>query len=181
MWLGQGANLLFHDANAALVAISIAAACGALFTIYALAYNWFGRSVAAFAGLMFSPLTWFHGTVALTYGVEQFFSGSPVTSVAGLQRGAGFIVPAALAVGLGAGFRPSFFSVPGVLGQPFEPREVARGRCRARRYGGGLVRSYGLGERRLPRLLVGFDIALAASRRRSGPCSIRIPRCHWRG
>ncbi len=89
--LGRAANLLFHDANAALVAISIAAGCGTLYSIYVLAYNWFGESAAWFAGLIFafSPLAWFHGTVALTYGVEQFFSGlGRLLIVARLQRGA---------------------------------------------------------------------------------------------
>ena len=116
--LGRAANLLFHDANAALVAISIAAGCGALYTIYALAYNWFGRNAAAFAGLIFafSPLAWFHGTVALTYGVEQFFSGLAGYFLwrvySGAQR---FVVPAALTVGLAAGFRPSFLLFVGPL------------------------------------------------------------------
>ena len=116
--LGRAANLLFHDANTALVTISIAASCGALYTIYALAYNWFGRSAAAFAGLIFafSPLAWFHGTVALTYGVEQFFSGLAGYFLwrvySGTQR---FVVPAALAVGFAAGFRPSFLLFLGPL------------------------------------------------------------------
>ena len=74
--LGRLVNTLFQDANAALVSISIAASCGALLMIYALADRWFGRRAAAFAGLIFvfSPLVWFHGTVALTYAVEAFFS-----------------------------------------------------------------------------------------------------------
>ncbi len=116
--LGRAANLLFHDANAALVAISIAAGCGALYTIYALAYNWFGRSAAAFAGLTFafSPLAWFHGTVALTYGVEQFFSALAGYFLWRVYSGAErFVVPAAIAVGLAAGFRPSFLLFLGPL------------------------------------------------------------------
>jgi hypothetical protein len=109
---------VFHDANAALVAISIAAGCGALYMIYALAYNWFGRRAAAFSGLIFafSPLSWFHGTVALTYGVEQFFSSLAGYFLWRVYSGAQeFIVPAALAVGLGAGFRPSFLLFLGPL------------------------------------------------------------------
>jgi len=116
--LGRVANLLFHDANAALVAISIAAGCGALYTIYALADNWFGRSAAAFAGLIFafSPLAWFHGTVALTYGVEQFFSGLAGYFLWRVYSGTPrFIVPAALTAGLAAGFRPSFLLFLGPL------------------------------------------------------------------
>jgi hypothetical protein len=73
--LGRLANLWFHDANAALVAISILFSCGAVAMIYLLADNWFGRQAALSAALIFvfSPLAWFHGTVALTYIVEAFF------------------------------------------------------------------------------------------------------------
>jgi hypothetical protein len=132
--LGRAANLRFHDANTALLAISIAAGCGALCTIYALAYNWFGRNAAAFAGLIFafSPLAWFHGTVALTYGVEQFFSGLAGYFLwrvyGGAQR---FIVPAALTVGLAAGFRPSFLLFLGPLmlfSVVFAPGRLSRAR-----------------------------------------------------
>jgi hypothetical protein len=139
--LGRAANLLFHDANAALVAISIAAGCGALYTIYALAYNWFGRSAAVFAGLIFafSPLAWFHGTVALTYGVEQFFSGLAGYFLWRVYGGAErFIVPAALTVGVGAGFRPSFLLFLGPL--MLFPVAFAPGRLsRARLLGGAAV------------------------------------------
>ena len=141
--LGRAANLLFHDANAAMVAISVAAGCGALYTIYALAYNWFGRNAAAFAGLVFafSPLAWFHGTVALTYGVEQFFSGLAGYFLwrvyGGAQR---FVVPAALTVGLAAGFRPSFLLFVGPL--ILFSVAFARGRLsRARLLGGAAVLS----------------------------------------
>jgi hypothetical protein len=132
--LGRGANLLFHDANTALVAISIAAGCGALCTIYALAYNWFGRRAAVFAGLVFafSPLAWFHGTVALTYGVEQFFSGLAGYFLWRVYSGAQqFIVPAALTVGLAAGFRPSFLLFLGPLmlfSVVFTPGRLSRAR-----------------------------------------------------
>ncbi|MCU1295220.1 MAG: hypothetical protein JWP08_4070 [Bryobacterales bacterium] len=65
-----------HDANLALVLLSVAASCGTLLFIYLLALEWFGASAARFASLVFllSPLAWFHGTVALTYIIETFFS-----------------------------------------------------------------------------------------------------------
>ena len=73
---GRLVNAFMHDANAALVAIGVAASCGAVVLIYALAQAWFGGRAGLFAGMMFvfSPLAWFHGTVALTYSVEAFFS-----------------------------------------------------------------------------------------------------------
>jgi 4-amino-4-deoxy-L-arabinose transferase-like glycosyltransferase len=107
--LGRLLNTVFHDANLALVVLSIAASCGAVAVIYRMALNWFGRGAARFAGGLFllSPLAWFHGTVALTYSVEAFFSallGYLCWRVAcGAER---WIVPAALTLGISAGVRP---------------------------------------------------------------------------
>lgn len=108
--LGRLFHFFFHDANLALVVISILASCAALVVIDSLASEWFGPTAAKFAGVLFlfSPLTWFHGTVALTYIVEAFFSGL-VGCVcwrvaAGKQRSA---VPVAVVLGLSAGVRPS--------------------------------------------------------------------------
>src|SRR5260370_13658685 len=69
VYLGRLARLVFHDANTALVFLSIVASCAAAAMIYTLAGCWFGRRAALFARLMFlfSPLCWCHGTVALTY------------------------------------------------------------------------------------------------------------------
>jgi Protein of unknown function (DUF2723) len=108
--LGRLFNIALHDANLTLVVISILASCAALVAIYSLTSEWFGPSAAKFAGVLFlfSPLTWFHGTVALTYIVEAFFSGLIGylcwRIVAGNQR---FAVPAAVVLGLSAGIRPS--------------------------------------------------------------------------
>ena len=56
--LGMLSNAIFHDANTALVAISILASCGTVAMIHLLALDWFGRGAAGFAGLLFvsSPL-----------------------------------------------------------------------------------------------------------------------------
>ena len=135
--LGRLVNMLFQDANAALVSISIAASCGALLMIYALADHWFGRRAAAFAGLIFvfSPLVWFHGTVALTYAVEAFFSTLVGYLCWRIYRGEGkFVFYAAVIAGLAAGFRPSFllFLLPLMLfSVAFGPVKVSRGRILA--------------------------------------------------
>ena len=113
--LGKLSNAVFHDANVALVAISILASCGTVVMIYLLASTWFastsfGRPAAAFAGLIFvcSPLAWFHGTVALTYIVEAFFSVCVGYFCWRIYSGAIlFIFPAAAALGLATGFRQS--------------------------------------------------------------------------
>ena len=40
--LGRLLNIIFHDANLALVVLSIAASCGAVVVIYRMALDWFG-------------------------------------------------------------------------------------------------------------------------------------------
>jgi hypothetical protein len=118
VYLGRLVNLFFHDANTSLVALSIAFSCGAAVLIYVLARNWHGRDAAIFAGLIFvfSPLAWFHGTVALTYIVEAFFSALAGYLCWRIYRGAArFILPGAFVVGIGAGFRPSSLLLLGPL------------------------------------------------------------------
>jgi hypothetical protein len=101
---GRLVNAVLHDANASLVGISIVASALAAVFIYLLTLDWFQRRAALFAASLFllSPLCWFHGTVALTYIVEAFFS-----VLIGLLCWRGKIVPAAIALGFSAGFRPS--------------------------------------------------------------------------
>ena len=86
--------------------------------IYVLADRWFGRNAALFAGLifLFSPLAWFHGTVALTYIVEAFFSALTGYLCWRIYCGAArFILPGAMVVGMAAGFRPSSLLLLGPL------------------------------------------------------------------
>jgi hypothetical protein len=118
VYLGRVFDIVFHDANAAFVAISILFSCGAVAMIYVLADDWFGRNAAVFAGLIFvfSPLAWFHGTVALTYAVEAFFSALTGYLCWRIYGGAArFVMPGAVVVGLAAGFRPSSLLLLGPL------------------------------------------------------------------
>ncbi len=108
--LGRLLNVLFHDPNAALVAISIIASCGAAAMIYLLGDEWFGREAGRFAGalFLFSPLAWFHGIVALTYIVEAFFSALIGYICWRIYQGSTrWIMPGALVLGISAGVRPS--------------------------------------------------------------------------
>ena len=108
--LGRLVNYLVHDANLALVLVSIAASVVTVVLIYLLASEWFGQRAAMFAGLLFlfSPLAWFHGTVALTYSVEAAASALLGFCCWRIEQGArGFIVPTAIALGITAGVRPS--------------------------------------------------------------------------
>jgi hypothetical protein len=118
IWLGRLANAMLHDANGAFVAISIVASAAAAVMIYLLADGWFGERPAIFAGVIFvfSPLCWFHGTVALTYIVEAFFSTAVGYILWAVYTGrAGLIMPASVALGFASGVRPSSFLMLGPL------------------------------------------------------------------
>ena len=108
--LGRLAGMILRDPNAALVAISIAASCGAAWMIYLITEAWHGRGAAGVSAVLFvvSPLCWFHGTVALTYIVEAFFSALVGYLCWKVYTGeARVAVPAAVALAAAAGFRPS--------------------------------------------------------------------------
>ena len=108
--LGRLVNFAVHDANLALVIVSILASIACVALIYTLALEWFGPRAALFAGslFLFSPLAWFHGTVALTYGVEAAASALMGLLCWRIDRGkTSLILPAAIALGITAGVRPS--------------------------------------------------------------------------
>jgi len=73
--LGRAVQLVLGDANASLIAISIAFSGLAVAMAFLLGKEWFGRPVALVSGLLAltSPLLWFEGEVALSYAVEAFF------------------------------------------------------------------------------------------------------------
>ncbi len=103
-------SVFFPDPNAVLVAISIAASCGAAALVYLFADEWFGAQAARFAGLLFlfSPLVWFHGTVALTYIVEAFFSALMGYICWRVYSGSRqWLLPGAVTLAFAAGVRPS--------------------------------------------------------------------------
>jgi hypothetical protein len=111
IYLARLVNRCLDDPNTALVTISIAASSGAVVMIYLLAFDWFGEKAARFAALLFlfSPFTWFHGTVALIYIVEAFLSALAGYLCWQISKGRhAFAIPAVVALGLGAGIRPSF-------------------------------------------------------------------------
>jgi hypothetical protein len=108
--LGHLLNIICYDANLSLVVLSILASCGVVIVIYKMALDWFGPTAAQFAGILFlfSPLSWFHGIVALTYIVEALFSGLIGYLCWRIYSGdSRFILPAAIVLGIAAGVRPS--------------------------------------------------------------------------
>jgi len=108
--LAQLVQHLLPNPNDALVAISIAASCLAAALIYQLAYVWFGRNAARWAGALFvfSPLAWFHGTVALVYiaeaGMAALIGYLCWLAYCGKRE---MVIVAAIAFGLAAGIRQS--------------------------------------------------------------------------
>ncbi len=107
---GRVLRWIWKDDNAALIAMSIAASCGAAVMIYLLTLGWFGDGAARFSGIVFllSPLAWFHGTVALTYIVEAFFSALVGFFCWRAFKGSKWSgVLAAATLGVATGFRPS--------------------------------------------------------------------------
>lgn len=110
--LGRFINALVHDANLALVLLSVLASCGLVAVIYVTALEWFGRRTAWFASAicLLSPLGWFHGIVALTYAVEASFSALMGWLCWRILRGQASLLPLAAFVLAGAaGVRPSSF------------------------------------------------------------------------
>jgi hypothetical protein len=108
--LGRALNTVFHNPNLSLVVLSILASCAFVILIYEFALEWFGQSAARFAAalFLFSPLGWFHGTVALTYIVGAFCSGLFALFCWRLYSGQhAYLVPAAIALGFESGIRPS--------------------------------------------------------------------------
>ncbi len=108
--IGRLVNFFAHDANLALVLVSVAASMVTVAMIYLLAEEWFGQRAARIAGtlFLFSPLAWFHGIVALTYSVEAAFSALLGYICWRIYKGeAAFVIPAAVALGVSAGIRPS--------------------------------------------------------------------------
>ena len=108
--LGKVLNYFTGEPGAALLAISIGASVAAVAFVYTLTYEWFDRKAAIFAGLLFlfSPFTWFYGTIALTYIVEFC-----LVSLIGLLcwyisiGKKQFLLPAAVVMGIAVGFRQS--------------------------------------------------------------------------
>ena len=108
--MGHLLNLAIHNANLALVVLSILASCGTVLLVYQLGLEWFGVGAARFAVGLFllSPLAWFHGTVALTYSVEALFSAAVGLLCWRIYCGQrNFVFAAAILLGISAGVRPS--------------------------------------------------------------------------
>src|SRR5260370_23498941 len=52
---GRLLNVLFHDANLALVVLSILASCGVAIFVYKMTLDWFGPTAPSFTAIFFLP------------------------------------------------------------------------------------------------------------------------------
>jgi 4-amino-4-deoxy-L-arabinose transferase-like glycosyltransferase len=108
--LGRLFQLVFGDANAALVALSIAGECVAVVIAFLFAKSLFGRTpaLATALALISSPLYWYYGEAANTYALEPALVLLVVWSCWRVWNGSQALAPAgALALGLAGAVRPS--------------------------------------------------------------------------
>ena len=105
------------DANLSYVLLSMAASGLAVWCLFLLAWRLYGMQTAVISALLLATSSnfWSHGEVAYPYAFLALFSTLVVLLLAETKLGSrNLIVPAALALGLGAGFRPDLllFLVP---------------------------------------------------------------------
>jgi len=74
--MGRLMRWIIADPNQALIALSIIFTAGTVVIVYLLAKDMFDDRTALLAAIiaMSSPNLWFHGAIALNYGLESFFS-----------------------------------------------------------------------------------------------------------
>lgn len=105
--LGRLFKLLTGDANSALVAISIIASAAAVVGIYVLGRDIFNRraGLAAATLLLFSPLAWYYGEVALSYGPELPLVIALIWLLYQLLFHRRFLFSTSVVLGIAGGFR----------------------------------------------------------------------------
>ncbi len=108
--LGRLLNLLMGDPTLAYVALAMLFSAGTTFIVYWLAKRLYDRctALAAAALLAVSPLSWFYGSVGLTYAGEAFGASAVAWFAYGALAGnPRHLYWSALALGLVGGMRPS--------------------------------------------------------------------------
>lgn len=74
--LGRLMHRIIDDPNQALIALSIMFTAGTVVVVYLLTKEMFDGRIALLAAMfaLTSPNLWFHGEIAMNYGLESFFS-----------------------------------------------------------------------------------------------------------
>jgi hypothetical protein len=108
--LGRVLHLMLPDANQALVALSIISTSVSVALIALLAEEMYDRRSGIIAGslALTSPNLWFHGEVALSYGVEACFSALVGLLCWKIYQGRhGYLWLAVISLGIAGGIRQS--------------------------------------------------------------------------
>lgn len=109
VWLARLVDALAHDANAAMVLISIVAGALAAVALYLLGRLLFGRAAALAAAVLLStsPLFWFYGDIALPHTLDAALILIALWLLYRTRRGEpDMIWPAAVVLALAGGVRP---------------------------------------------------------------------------
>jgi hypothetical protein len=106
--LGRAVHLAIPDPNLALITISMVATSLAVVFVYLLAKEMYDFRTSVIASLLavVSPNLWFHGEVALSYGVEALFSAAMGYLCWNLYQGRGqLLFASAVTLAVAGGFR----------------------------------------------------------------------------
>jgi len=108
----KGFYLLTHDANLALIIVSIVFSVLAVYAVFYLTKLVYGRKVAWLSTILLvtAPLFWFYGQVALNYACDAFFAawaGIYLYRAATDTRNYKALLWASLILAIGGGFRPT--------------------------------------------------------------------------
>jgi len=108
IWLCHLVNLLFHDANATMVWISVVASSLAVVILYLLGRAMWNRRVGLAAALLLasSPLFWFYGEIALPHTLDTFLVLLALWLLYRVGQGEGRLLwPAVVVLGVAGGVR----------------------------------------------------------------------------
>jgi len=108
VWLCRLVNLLFHDANATMVWISIVASSLAVVVLYLLGRDIWNRRVGLMTALFlaFSPLFWFYGEIALPHTLDTLLALLSIWLLYRVRQGEKqFLWPAVFALAIAGGVR----------------------------------------------------------------------------
>ena len=108
-WLARLVDTLTHDANAAMVWISVAAGALATVALYLLGRRLFGRTAGLAAAVLLatSPLFWFYGEIALPHTLDAALILTYLWLLWRVRSGElGMIWPATVVLAIAGGIRP---------------------------------------------------------------------------
>jgi hypothetical protein len=109
VFLARLVNVMFNDAQLAMVSISIVSSGLAIACLYLLGSAMFNRRVGLLAALLLasSPLFWFYGEIALPHSLDAFVVVITVWLLYRIQQGrVALAIPAAILLSIAGGLRP---------------------------------------------------------------------------